>query len=78
MDQIAESGGTLGIVTHGGVIRAALCYYLGFPLQKFWWLTVDNVSITEIGIEGEGARLYRFNDFAHVLTDHGDCSTLVM
>jgi broad specificity phosphatase PhoE len=78
LDQVVASGGVLGIVTHGGVIRAALCYYFRFPLQKFWWLTVDNVSITEIGIEKGEARLYRFNDFAHVLTDHGDCSMLMM
>ena len=78
LDEIADTGGTLGIVTHGGVIRAALCHYLGFLLQKFWWLTVDNVSITEIGIEADSVRLYRFNDFAHILTDHGDCATISM
>ena len=78
LDEIVARGGTLGIVTHGGVIRAALCHYFGFPLNKIWWLTVDNVSITEIRVDPDSARLYRFNDSAHIVTRHADLATIAM
>jgi broad specificity phosphatase PhoE len=66
LNVIASKGGTIGIVTHGGVIRASICHYFQLPLANIWSLEVSNVSITEIRLRGNSPVLCRLNDASHV------------
>ncbi len=36
------------IISHGGTIRLIFTHYLGMPLEYFWRIVIDNVSINEI------------------------------
>ena len=55
-------GDGLVIVTHGDVIRTALCYYLGMPLTQFRRLTIDPGSFSILVIEDEQISVSRLND----------------
>jgi broad specificity phosphatase PhoE len=35
-------------VTHAGVIKAAVVHALGAPIEAFWRVTVDPLSVTEL------------------------------
>ncbi len=36
------------VVSHGGAIRVMLAYYLKIPLQFFWRIEIDNVSVSKV------------------------------
>ncbi len=55
-------GGTVACVSHADVIRLAVAYYLGLPLDLFHRLTIAPASITILHLENEGARLICLND----------------
>jgi broad specificity phosphatase PhoE len=57
--------GVVATVTHGGVVRAALCLMLGYPKSYEWNVVVDNVSITRFYISPQQKILVTFNDAAH-------------
>jgi probable phosphoglycerate mutase len=48
-------------VTHADVIKLAVAYYIGLPLDLFQRLTVEPASISVLRI-GQGARLVQLND----------------
>lgn len=50
LEEIKQShcGKTLLVVSHGGVIRAALAHYLTGSLENYWKFSVSPASITEI------------------------------
>ena len=48
--------------SHGDVIKLAVAYYIGLPLDQFQRLAVDTASITTLHIVDGGARLLRLND----------------
>lgn len=69
--EIMESGyEQVAIVTHGGVIRSMVAYYLNMDLAKWRLLgnDLENCSITEL-VSRPGTQeftLERFNDYAHL------------
>ena len=36
----------IAIVTHGGIIRLFLCYFLDIPLNSLWKMAIRNVSVS--------------------------------
>ena len=61
---------TVAVVTHGGVIRSLVAYYLGMDLEKVPLLAshLENCGITELWIRKHDGRviLNRFNDASHL------------
>lgn len=41
-----EEGQTIALVSHGGIIRAQLCWMLGIPLDNMWRLNIHNVGVS--------------------------------
>jgi probable phosphomutase (TIGR03848 family) len=52
----------IAVVSHGDPIRAALCVYLGIPLDFIDRLELLPASISILDLEESGVRLRRFND----------------
>jgi 2,3-bisphosphoglycerate-dependent phosphoglycerate mutase len=65
MKSLPDNGKVLA-VTHGGVVRAALCLMVGYPKSYEWNVRVDNVSITHFHISPEQKILITFNDAGHL------------
>lgn len=61
---------TVAVVTHGGVIRSVVAYYLGMDLARVPLLAtqLENCGITELWIRKNDGRviLNRFNDASHL------------
>ena len=61
---------TVAVVTHGGVIRSIVAYYLGMDLARVPLLAtqLENCGITELWYRGNDDRiiLNRFNDASHL------------
>ncbi len=55
-------GETVACVSHADVIRVAVAFYLGLPLDLFHRLTVSPASITVLRVEDDGVRLVCLND----------------
>lgn len=53
--------GRLLVVSHGDMIRAALLYFLGMPLDFVHRLRVDTSSVSSLRIDRNGAELTGFN-----------------
>ncbi len=58
----AHAGGTIALVTHGDIIRAALAHYAGIPLDLFQRIEISCASVSVIAVEDWGARILRVND----------------
>jgi broad specificity phosphatase PhoE len=52
--------------THGGVIRALICYFLGLDPSHYVLFDVDHASITTIRLFGESGVLAGLNDTSHL------------
>lgn len=68
--EMEESGmERIAVITHGGVIRSLLCYFLGldFAKNRLFASHLENCSITEIEKKEDG-RYYvnRINDYGHL------------
>lgn len=63
LDAIAarHPGQAVGVVTHGGAIRAAICHALGLPLAHRNRLVLDNCGVTVIEWGGPVPRLRAMN-----------------
>ena len=71
IEAIASSGvKAAAVVTHGGVIRSLMTYFLDMEPAKYRILgnTLENCSITEVVWNGSKKRFFveRFNDYAHL------------
>ena len=71
MKEIIERGyENVAVVTHGGVIRSLVAYYLGMDLARTQLLGahLENTGITELWVRKSDGRvsLNRFNDAAHL------------
>ncbi len=71
MDDILSCGeDTVAVVTHGGVIRSLVCYYLGIDYKRVPLLGVhlENCSITELIYDDDRGFMMvnRYNDFAQL------------
>lgn len=58
----AHIGGIFAVVTHGDVIRAALCHVLGLPLDLGLRLEIGLGSMSAVAFEEGGPRVLRLND----------------
>lgn len=68
-----HEGETVVVVCHGGVVEASLATFGHQPLRRAFDVAVENTSMTEWALAGDGAatgemrwRLVRFNDAAHL------------
>jgi broad specificity phosphatase PhoE len=50
------------VITHGGVVRAAVVHVLGAPLDAFWRIDIAPLSVTELHYHDERWRLTRLNE----------------
>lgn len=48
LDEQAQGEGRTLVVTHGGVVKAAVVHALGAPLDAFWRVDVAPLSVTEL------------------------------
>lgn len=55
-------GDTVLIVSHGDVIRAALLFALGIPLDFYNRLEIGVASLSTIRLDGHGMRVLRINE----------------
>lgn len=58
----AHPEGVVSVVAHADVIKAAVAYYVGSPLDLFQRLVISPASVTVIGFGHFGPRLLRMND----------------
>jgi len=63
-------GGIVAVVAHADVIKAAVAYYIGVPLDLFHRLIISPASLTIIGFERFGPRLLRLNDSGELELAH--------
>ncbi len=49
------------IVTHGGVIRALLVYWLGIPAERWRQVQLDFGHLTKVRVDNQGGRLLCLN-----------------
>jgi probable phosphoglycerate mutase len=56
----------VAVISHSGVISAALSWYLPKKRWRWWSLTVSNCSITRFKVEGNRAELLAVNDIQHL------------
>jgi probable phosphoglycerate mutase len=54
----------VAVVSHGDMIRAAIAYYAGIPLDLFQRLEVSPASVSTIDIDDTAVRLVSINDTA--------------
>ncbi len=64
LDEIraAHPNGIVAVVAHADVIKAAVAYYVGVPLDLFQRLVISPASVTVIGFSHFGPRLLTMND----------------
>lgn len=53
---------SVAVVTHGGVVQALLCHWLGTPLQRYWQYKIEPGSITVVEKYEAGAILCQLNN----------------
>jgi probable phosphoglycerate mutase len=62
--------GVVAAVAHADVIRAAVAYYIGAPLDLFQRLTISPASVTVVSFSPWGPRLLRLNDTGELEFEH--------
>jgi len=63
--------GVVAVVSHGDVIKAALAYYLGMPLDLMQRLDIDPASTSTLVLDADGVRVLRLNDTGDPSADPG-------
>lgn len=58
----ARPNATIAVVTHCDMIRAAVCWAIGLPLDRLLRFEVDAASITRLSVDGAAARLLTLNE----------------
>jgi broad specificity phosphatase PhoE len=56
----------LTVVSHGGVIKALLCFALGLDVRYLFRLKQDNTAINQIELDGRVRRVLLLNDTCHL------------
>jgi alpha-ribazole phosphatase len=64
--QRAQPGADLLIVSHGGVIKAMICFTLGLDLRYLFRLKQDNTAVSQIELDGSVRRVLLMNDTCHL------------
>jgi probable phosphoglycerate mutase len=57
-----HAGGTIVVFSHADLIRAAVLYFAGMPIDFFHRLDVAPASICAIALRPDGPALMRVND----------------
>ncbi|SVA83552.1 uncharacterized protein METZ01_LOCUS136406 [marine metagenome] len=57
---------TVLVVSHGGVLRAAMVSLLGMPLEGNWSFVFGNCGLTTVDTFADNAVLRHFNDTSHL------------
>ena len=60
----AHADECVAVVSHGDMIRAAIAYYAGIPLDLFQRLEVSPASVSTIDVDDTAVRLVSINDTA--------------
>lgn len=58
----SRCGQVIAVVSHADVIRAALCHYLGMPVDLMLRIEISPASVSVLSIDDWGARVSRIND----------------
>lgn len=58
---------TIALVSHGDLIRSAVAYYVGIPLDLFHRIEISLASVSVLSLKEYGARLIRLNDTGEAL-----------
>ena len=58
--------GRIGVIAHGGTIRAALCHYLGWDPRRRGVYRLENCSITLLEVRPTFVSLHYLNDRCHL------------
>jgi len=58
--------GDLIVVSHGGVIKALLCFALGLDIRHLFRLKQDNTAVSRIQLDGPSRRVLLLNDTCHL------------
>ncbi|HWQ34161.1 MAG TPA: histidine phosphatase family protein [Blastocatellia bacterium] len=58
----AHANELIAVVSHGDVIRAAVTYYAGIPLDLFQRIEIGPASVSVVEVSEYGPRLLRLND----------------
>lgn len=67
LDLVAKHPGQrVAVVTHSGVISAALSWYFPKRRWKWWRLTVSNCSLTRLRVNAAQTELLAVNDIKHL------------
>lgn len=64
--QSRHAGETVLIATHGGVVRALGCFFLGLDLDSAWRLTAGNAGLSIVSWWHDGPILEAWNDTSHL------------
>jgi probable phosphoglycerate mutase len=56
-----HDGATVALVSHGDVIRAALLFYLGAPLDSMLRLEISPASVSTLVLDDSSARILQIN-----------------
>jgi broad specificity phosphatase PhoE len=59
-------GADLIVVSHGGVIKALLCFALGLDIRHLFRLKQDNTAVSRIQLDGPSRRVLLLNDTCHL------------
>ena len=54
------------VVSHGGVIKALLCFALGLDVRYLFRLKQDNTAVNQIELDGRVRRVLLLNDTCHL------------
>jgi probable phosphomutase (TIGR03848 family) len=78
LDEIraAHKDGIVVAVAHADIIKAAIAYYVGTPLDLFQRLVISPASVTVIGFSPYGPRLLRMNDNGKLKLERPDHTKL--
>jgi probable phosphomutase (TIGR03848 family) len=64
--RLEHPGQTVAVVSHADVIRVAVAYYAGLPLDMFQRLVIAPASLTALELESPAPRLLCLNDVGHL------------
>lgn len=64
--QAAHPGADVIVVSHGGVIKALLCHFLGLGMRALFRIKQDNTAMNQVQVEGEVRRVLLVNDTCHL------------
>lgn len=60
--RVSHRGETIAVFSHGDVIRAAVAYFLGVPLDLFQRIEIRPVSVSRMRLDDDGVLVLGVND----------------